>query len=58
MLDISAKIQIWHCCTADLFFGAADFRLDGQLFCAETLFGEFTVSKAILLAEGALCLVW
>ncbi|WP_216361773.1 hypothetical protein [Vibrio parahaemolyticus] len=58
MFDISAKIQIWHCCTADLFFGVADFRLDGRPFFAETLFGEFTVSKANLLAEGALSLTW
>ncbi|RAH17531.1 hypothetical protein DOT36_22110 [Vibrio vulnificus] len=51
MLYISAKIQIWHCCTVDLFFGVADFRLDGRPLFAETLLGEFAVSKANLLVE-------
>ncbi|EGR1700008.1 hypothetical protein D6A01_24595, partial [Vibrio parahaemolyticus] len=58
VLDISAKIQIWYCRTADLFFGGADFRLDGRPFFAETQLGEFTVSKANLLAERSLSLVW
>ncbi|HHX8266290.1 TPA: hypothetical protein ACVOYJ_004672 [Vibrio diabolicus] len=56
VLDISAKIQIWHYCTADLFFGVADFRLEGWPFFAEKLLGEFPVSKAYLLAEKALSL--
>ncbi|EPJ0727208.1 hypothetical protein NDJ15_19315, partial [Vibrio parahaemolyticus] len=58
VLSISAKIQIWHCCTADLFFGVVDFRLDERPVFAETLLGEFAVSKANLLAEKLLSLVW
>ncbi|ENJ1690761.1 hypothetical protein ACJO1W_23520 [Vibrio parahaemolyticus] len=58
VLDISAKTQIWHYRTADLFFGVADFRLDGRSYFAETQLGEFTVSKANLLAERSLSLVW
>ena len=56
MLAISAKTQIWHCRTA--VFGVADFRLDGRPFFAETQLGGFTVSKANLLAERPLSLVW
>ncbi len=58
VLDISAKTQIWHYRTADLFFGVADFRLDGRSYFAETQLGEFTVSKSNLLAERSLSLVW
>ncbi|EHH1057569.1 hypothetical protein HJ140_22250 [Vibrio parahaemolyticus] len=34
-----------------MFFGVTDFRLDERPFFAEKLLGEFTVSKADLLAE-------
>ncbi|EGR1690073.1 hypothetical protein D6A02_24745 [Vibrio parahaemolyticus] len=65
MLNISAKIQIWLCCTVDLFFGVSGFRfqvsgfrLDGRPLFVETLLGECAVSKANLLAERSLSLVW
>ncbi|EHY0964266.1 hypothetical protein K2B98_004743 [Vibrio parahaemolyticus] len=58
MLNISAKIQIWHCCTVDLFFGVAGCWLDGRPLFAETLLGEFAVAKANLFAERSFSLVW
>jgi len=42
----------------DLFFGVVAFRLDGRLSFADTLLGEFAVSKADLLADRTLSLVW
>ncbi|EGQ9499291.1 hypothetical protein FWP29_25345 [Vibrio parahaemolyticus] len=58
VLNISAKIQIWHCCTVDLFFGVAGCWLDGRPLFAETLLGEFAVAKANLFAERSFSLVW
>ncbi|MDG2671032.1 hypothetical protein P7M43_31260 [Vibrio parahaemolyticus] len=57
-MNISDKTQILRWFTTDLFFGVADFRLAEDDFFVEALLGEFTVSKADLLVERTLSLVW
>ncbi|SUP24033.1 Uncharacterised protein [Vibrio parahaemolyticus] len=50
-------MQNWYCFTGWFFFGAASLRFNESNVFAETLLGEFAVSKANLLAEMTFSLV-
>ncbi|MGL1261721.1 hypothetical protein ACSTKG_08535 [Vibrio parahaemolyticus] len=52
------EIQNWIVSTVDLFFCAATLGLTEWNFFAETLLVEFVGTKADLLAEMALSLMW
>ncbi|TOP59317.1 hypothetical protein CGH13_22485 [Vibrio parahaemolyticus] len=58
VLTSVVKSKIGIVSTVDLFFGAVTLGLTESNFFAETLLVEFVGTKADLLAEMALSLVW
>ncbi len=58
MLILLAKIPNWHCFIGWFVLDAASLRFTEPNIFAEILFSEFVFSKANLLAETALSLVW